>query len=298
MYLLLILSLILFPLAPLSCRRNEAKPKPAVLPVVMTRVVQSEKIFDQFHYPARVTSKISTTLLADSEGIVTELSSQLGQRVKKTQTVLKITQNDPVYQYAPLSVSAPVTGAISKIYINVGSHVSKGQKLLTLTDPNQVHLVLEVPEQELSYLELGMTGYFKIPGRSGAVKASITGLSPTIHPSTGTASVELRPIPPYYIPLNPGVIGQVVFELNNHPGVLIPDTAIMFKGDETLVRTIETGKIKLVRVKLGRKQNGFTEVLEGLSPNETLVERSSRFLADGESVQIENKTKADTETHL
>ena len=41
-------------------------------------------------------------------------------------------------------------------------------------------------------------------------------------------------------------------------------------------------------VTLGTKQRGMVEILSGLTPGLVIVERSSRYIADGEEVAVQN----------
>jgi multidrug efflux pump subunit AcrA (membrane-fusion protein) len=91
--------------------------------------------------------------------------------------------------------------------------------------------------------------------------------------------------------MNPGIQGQVSFKVNRHEGFSVPDTAVIYQGKDTFVRIVDQNKVKLVPVVLGKKQRGNIEITKGLSPDVTLVERSSRFVSDGETVTIESLQK-------
>lgn len=267
-------------------------PKP--LATVFARTVKAEELFDRLTYPARVTPKVSTTILSETDGIVSKILAPLGEQVRRNQKIMTITHTDPVYQYAPTPIFAPVSGVVSSVEVTEGTQVAKGEKLALVTDPNQIRINVEVPAMDLASLARGMQGEFKIPNVEQPVLVLIKGISPFVDPATGTATCELEVVKPVtakganMLPtLPPGLIGQVDLKANDRKGISIPEYAVFYKGTDPYVRVIENGKAKQVAVTLGHRSRGSVEVLKGLSDGAKLVERSSRYIQDDEAVKVE-----------
>lgn len=259
------------------------KPQPAV---VFVSQVKSSELFDDLTYPARVTPKVNSTILAETDGVVSRIAAPLGQRVAAGQTVLTIKHTDPGYQYAPARVTSSVAGVVSALDVTEGTQVIKGQKLGAVTDPSLVRLTVEIPAADIALLRRGILGEFSMPGHAEKFAVRIRGISPFVDPATGTASCEIDFEKPKRS-IAPGLIGQVSFKANLRHGFSIPDQAVHYSGDDSFVRLVENGKAKKVSVRLGNRQRGHVEVLEGLQENDTLVERSSRFIGHGDSVTVE-----------
>ena len=67
---------------------------------------------------------------------------------------------------------------------------------------------------------------------------------------------------------------------------------MIYRGGDTFVRLVGEGsKAKLVAVRLGRKTRGNVEILSGLAEKSSIVERTSRYVADGEEVVVERATQ-------
>lgn len=266
--------------------------------VVSVRKVSATELFDLLSFPARITPRINTNLLSETDGIVTQILAPLGQRVSKGQKILSIRHTDPVYQYAPAAVVAPVAGVVSALEVTEGTQVERGQRVASVTDPNRVSIQVEVPALDLRLLSKGMSGEFRVSGREQVVPVRIRGVSPFVDPGTGTATCEIEidskadPSAQTTI-IMPGVVGRVAFKANKRKGFQIPDHAISYKNDEPFARVVEEGKAKRVAVKLGVKQQGLVEILEGLKENQMLVERASRFVADGEAVTVQGDEKTE-----
>jgi multidrug efflux pump subunit AcrA (membrane-fusion protein) len=256
--------------------------------VVVSKIVQKE-IFDTLSYPARVNPKINTTLLSESDGVVTSILAPLGKKVSRGQTILTITHTDPVYQYAPVRVVSPVNGVVSGLDVSRGSQVAHGQKVGTVTDPKQLKLLVEVPAQDLPMMQEGMVGEFKIPGNETPLSVKVRGISPAVDPGTGTAACEVEILPAQNLPtVIQGLVGQVSFKTQVRLGILLPDHVVNYKGKDPYVRAVENGKTKRYFVKLGTKQRGEVEILSGLPQESVVIQRTSRFVAEGEDVVVQD----------
>ena len=97
---------------------------------VFARTVKSEELFDRLTYPARVTPKVSTTILSETDGIVSKILAPLGQRVRKGQKIMTIRHTDPVYEYAPTPVFAPMSGVVSSVEVTRRHSSRKGREAL------------------------------------------------------------------------------------------------------------------------------------------------------------------------
>lgn len=288
-------SMILIATAPRpSFGSNQAK-----IPEVAVRKITPAPLFDRLSYPARIVSRVQASVVAEFDGMVTRIRTPLGEQVKRGQALLLLEHTDPVYQYAPVSLKAPVAGVISALEVTEGSRVSKGQKLLTLTDPAKVRILVEVAAVDLPSLRHGLSGDLRLAGQENTLPARITGLSPLVDPATGTATCELSLMPKpdskgtaVKLPLLiPGMLGQVSFRVNEHQGISVPESVVIYKDQGTFIRLVQDGKAKRVPVTLGKIQRGQVEILKGLSENDVIVERASSFIADGEAVQIQKNEK-------
>jgi multidrug efflux pump subunit AcrA (membrane-fusion protein) len=261
---------------------------------VLTKKLEFAELSDTLAYPARVLSKVNTTILAETDGVIASIPAPLGTAVKRGQKILVIQHTDPVYRYAPFTVVSPVQGVVSAIEVTQGSLVTRGQKLGSVTDPAKVLVKLEIPAADLGLFRAGVEGEFRM-GRENAeaIRVILAGLSPLVDPATGTASADLEILKGNQTLLPPpGTLGQVRFRVNVRKGYSIPETALFYRGEATYVRLLVEGAVKLVEVRLGRGERGQVEILPAKSDqvfpvNPILIERTSRFIADGEKVEIQ-----------
>jgi len=260
-------------------------------PVVFVNKAQVTELAENLTYPARIEPRIRASLVAEADGVVTKIVAPLGSTVRAKSPLLIIRNTDPVYNYTAMTVVSTVPGVVSKVEVTEGSRVNRGDKLVMVTDPEQVRVAVEITALDVASIKPGMTAELRVPGSDVKIPLKVKGLSPFVDPVTGTASCELelasargekRRLPPL------GLIGRVYFRVNVRQGISIPDSAITYRGKDPFVRIVEGDKAKLVAVALGRKESGSVEVTKGLKGGEQVIERSSSFVSDGEVVEIQS----------
>jgi multidrug efflux pump subunit AcrA (membrane-fusion protein) len=258
---------------------------------VFTKVMAKSTIFDTFSYPVRVVPKINASILSESQGVVIKIKSRLGEKVKKGTVLAVIKHQDPVYKYRPVKVKSPINGIISRVHITEGSLVPKGQKLLTVTDPNKMQVLFEVTSMDLNAIDEGLPGTMKLKGNPKEYRVRVRGVSPFVNPATGTAEAEVEFVTEENLPKLLGALGRVSFKSNIHAGYIVKDDALVYQGRETFLRKIVDSKVKRFKVDLGEKRRGEVEILKGITKGDEVIVRSSGFLIDGEKVEVKNTDK-------
>jgi multidrug efflux pump subunit AcrA (membrane-fusion protein) len=203
--------------------------------------------------------------------------------------VIQMQNMEPGYSFAPMKVSSPVRGVVSQIKVSVGTHCTRGQELATVIDPSANKVTIEIAAGDVNAIKTGMKGELLIGGIEKPLTVVATGVSPLVDPATGTSTVELKVIEK--VLLTPGTIGQARFKANSRMGYVLPDSAVVYRGDTSNVRLVVDGRSKINPIKVGKKRNGNYEVLSGLKDNDVYIERASMFVADGDVVKIEKATK-------
>lgn len=254
--------------------------------VVFVEEVLTHEIFDLLTYPARLVPKIQAALLSEADGIVSKILAPLGTSVSRNREILRITHTDPVYQYAPLVVTAPVSGVVSSMEVSEGSRVAKGQNLATITNPNQIRILIEVAATDISSITQGLQGTLRLSSDDSEIRVKVSGISPLVDPATGTAPCELMLVDKSVKP-PPGLVGRVTFQLGFHQGIQIPEHAVVYRGKDTFVRAVENGRATLVPIVLGLLRHGSVEVVQGLLSGMAVIVRSNQYVSEGEEVIVQ-----------
>jgi Cu(I)/Ag(I) efflux system membrane fusion protein len=118
---------------------------------------------------------------------------------------------------------------------------------------------------------------------SQPMEGEVTFIYPELKPETRTAQVRIE-VPNPDGRLKVEMYADVVFQAGGAtPVVAVPKSAIIDSGSRTVVLVAKgEGRFEPRPVKLGRRGDGYVEVLEGLSTGEDVV-TSATFLIDAES---------------
>jgi multidrug efflux pump subunit AcrA (membrane-fusion protein) len=276
-----------FVIAFLLLTSSVAQAANAPIPSVFAKKAKLAKIYDSLDYPGRIEAKINAFILAESDGVISKVLKPLGTPVKKFEKLIVVQNTDPVYQYAPMQIENVVSGVVSQVYVTEGSRVAKGDKLMLVTDPAQLRIIVEVPSSDLKSIHKGDRAELTQGGDNWDVK--VRGVSPFVDPSTGTANCELEFTSGQKNKSRPpaGALAKVSFKADERNGISIADSAVFYRGKDTFVRVIRDKHAFLQPIKVGKRQFGQVEILTGLKENDEVVERTSSFISDGEEVKVE-----------
>jgi membrane fusion protein (multidrug efflux system) len=264
-----------------------AQAKKADIKKVFTLKTKKEAVKQKIIYPAIVQSRVNSQVRSQFNAIVEKIMVPLGSKVKKGQNLLKLKNQDTTLSFKSFYLEAPVDGVVSLININKGSFVNRGEVAIVLTDPVDLFLSVEVPVKDLKKLSSVKKSNFKNEHVSKSLSAKLVGKGSVVNQTTGTVTCE------YQIEsssdLLPGIMGKLELESETTPMYMLPESSLVYVGDETFVRKVEKEKIKKIKVEIGKKLNGKVIINSGLEEGIEVVERSNGFLADGDKVEVVKK---------
>jgi membrane fusion protein, copper/silver efflux system len=180
-------------------------------------------------------------------------------------------------------VYAPASGIVTERLVTAGQYVAEGTPLYSIADPGGVWVQADLYETEIHKVPVGTPAVITTeayPGREFRGKVSF--VDPFLNPATRTLQVRVELPNPGNL-LKPEMFVRAVFRGKKGAALALPESAVLITG-ERAVTWIEvspnTFEPRMVRV--GHKANGYYEVLEGLTDDETVV-TSAGFLIDSES---------------
>jgi Cu(I)/Ag(I) efflux system membrane fusion protein len=183
-----------------------------------------------------------------------------------------------------ITVYAPASGVIENLNVREGMFIKPGNRVLSIAALDEVWVIGEVFESQLSAVEAGnrveMTLDY-MPGREW--KGRVDYVYPEINPETRTARVRMR-FDNSDRALMPGMFARInVQGQRGSRQFLVPRESIIRTGQsDRLVLALEEGVFKSVNVSVGRVGDEYAEILDGVMPGDTVV-TSAQFLIDSES---------------
>ncbi|MFZ4408359.1 MAG: efflux RND transporter periplasmic adaptor subunit [Paracraurococcus sp.] len=188
-------------------------------------------------------------------------------------------------------ILAPFDGAILAIGATPGELVDTGREIFTLADLSTVWVMADVPERELGAVKPGAAVSIAVeaypgrrfPGRVGYVADQLDA-------RTGTAKVRCEiPNLDGALKVNMFAIVEIAAPLGRD-GVVVPDAALQTVDNQPVVFVRQAEDRFLRRdIRPGQRQDGLTEIAEGLQPGEVVATEGSIRL---KAVLLQSRTDA------
>ena len=180
---------------------------------------------------------------------------------------------------------SPATGTVvSKRIIN-GQRVLAGDELYRIVDLTRVWVIADVAEADLGMIRTGTRAVVTFRAYpADPVEGTVTFIYPEVKTETRTARVRIEVTNPDGR-LKADMYADVVFhvEADAQPVLSLPASAVIDSGSRQVVLVSKgEGRFEPRSVKLGRRGDGYAEVLDGLGAGEEVV-TSATFLIDAES---------------
>ncbi len=180
---------------------------------------------------------------------------------------------------------SPATGTVVEKRVVNGQQVLAGAELYRIADLSQVWIIAEVAEADLAGIEMGTSTSVTLRAYPGTpVEGRVSFIYPELRPETRTARVRIEvPNPDGRLKID--MYADVVFHAgaDQGPVVAVPDSAVIDSGTRQVVLIAKgEGRFEPRPVKLGRRGDGYVEILDGVQDGEEVV-TAATFLIDSES---------------
>lgn len=184
-------------------------------------------------------------------------------------------------------VRAPFDGYVSLRNISPGAVVQAGTEIVTIADLSEIKLDFAIPETMLSTVSEGLPIEAQAAAYPGVpFRGTIATINPVVDPQSRSVMIRAR-LPNPDRRLRPGMLMTVAIEAAPRERLGIPELAVISEGNDRYVFAIGAdGKVKRRAVKMGARQGGVVEVLEGLQPGERVVGDGVVKVTDGMTVRI------------
>lgn len=187
-----------------------------------------------------------------------------------------------------LNLRAPVSGTLSAFSIQVGQSMGRGERLGQIDSPGRNKLVAGVDEFYLARVQPGQTAAVDWNGKSYRMR--VTKIYPTVR--NGQFEIDLQFLGDEPPAIQRGQTLQVKLTLGDPSQArLIPNGSYYNEtgGSWVFVVTPDGREAVKRQVRLGRRNNDFIEVLDGLQPGEKVLTSPYTGFADKDRLDLEPK---------
>lgn len=183
-------------------------------------------------------------------------------------------------------IEAPFAGVVGLSDISVGAYLTSGTSVTTLDSTDQMELNFAIPERFLGQVALAQP----VNGQSPAYPDQTFGgklveLGTRINELSRTLPVRALIDNPEG-KLRPGQFMSATLTLREREALVIPEQAVMIRGDEKYVFVAEDGIARRASVTLGSRMPGRVEVVSGLAIDDRVIVTGQDRLSSGDRIDV------------
>lgn len=189
-------------------------------------------------------------------------------------------------------LEAAFDGVVGLTDLSTGAYITTGTTVTTLDTVDRMELNFSIPERFLSQVGLGQTVHGLSPAFPGTdFTGKLVELGSRINELSRTLPVRALIDNPDG-KLRPGQFMSASLTLRERQALVIPEQAVMIRGDETYIFVAEDGIARRRSVVLGSRMPGMVEVAEGLTAEDEVIVTGQDRLSSGDRVKAVDKENA------
>lgn len=183
-------------------------------------------------------------------------------------------------------VRAPVDGIVASRLLDPGE-IAQGTIVVLVAD-ERLEVSFQVTEQDIIYVHPGQEVKVSVAAAGAELTGTISSVSPSAGQTTKTYTVKAA-LPAGEKNLKPGMTATVRYPtLKVENAVVVPKNAVVNRGGQDIVYTVEDGRAVGRPVKVGIADSQKAEIKEGLAEGTPIIVKGQEFLNEGQAVEVVN----------
>ncbi|MCB2377670.1 efflux RND transporter periplasmic adaptor subunit [Hymenobacter sp. BT635] len=220
--------------------------------------------------------------LLDKEYISAQEYEQANNQLQTAQADLRALQASLDKAY----VRAPFDGVLGLTTATVGTYVSPGSEITTLSRVRPVKIDFAVPGRFATKIRVGDVVSITDEGTNKKYDAKVYAIDPQIDPVSRTQPVRAR-----YANANnelrPGAFVKVNLQLGESTDALqVPTEAVIPEASGYSVYTVADGKMVPKKVKIGIRSDKVIQITDGLAVGDSVIRTGILQVKPGDAVRV------------
>jgi RND family efflux transporter MFP subunit len=184
-------------------------------------------------------------------------------------------------------ILAPFDGVVTEKKADPGMLASPGLPIFTVEGLGHYRLEATVNESDLRYVRMGEKVSVVVDALENTdLKGKVVQIVPAADPGSRSFLVKIE-LPADAL-LRSGLFGRAQFSRGNRPSLLIPQTAVVERGQLQGVYVLDQNKVASLRyVTLGKISGAQVEVLAGLQESENIVTKPAELDLNGRRIEAQ-----------
>ncbi|PRZ22158.1 efflux RND transporter periplasmic adaptor subunit [Flavobacterium petrolei] len=202
-------------------------------------------------------------------------------------------RNEILAQFSYSNIRAPFSGTVTNTFVKEGDMANPGMPLVSIEGASRLQVTAMVSENDIAEIKKGMPVHVLVKSSNAKLIGKVSEVSISATNTGGQYLVKVNLDKTDNSVLS-GMFVNVQFPVANKTQtvasdrILIPESALVKKGQLSGIYTIGTGNIAILRwLRIGKTFGNQVEVLSGLSANEQYIVSADGKLYNGALVHIQ-----------
>ena len=206
-------------------------------------------------------------------------------RADQEQAKAAIAQATTALEYT--RIRAPFEGVITEKKADPGTLASPGMPIFTVEDTHRYRLEASINESDLTLVRIGQPVPILIDALgTEALPGKVVQIVPAA--DAGSRSFLIKVELPADLRLRSGLFGRAQFSHGQRRALLVPQTAVVERGQMQGVFLVDENKIAALHyITVGKPSHDQVEVLAGLQDGDWLVARPGTLELDGKRIEAQ-----------
>lgn len=232
------------------------------------------------------------------EGILSKQElDMLDMRVRVAQSQLELAKAQKRQSEAELRelnirqgqtrIFAPISGIVAMRQVDIGAMVGASNPIVTIVSLTPMVIEAQVAERDITKIKRGTSVTVTVDSLPNQkFMGRVMRISPMLDPQTRNGMVEIE-IPNRESTLKTEMFARIAVDLgSSRETLLLPRDALVYRGDQPGVYTIENDIARFKPVDTGLMQEDNVELLAGLKAGDKVITAGSNLLKDGDRVRV------------
>ncbi len=191
--------------------------------------------------------------------------------------------------YNNTRIQSPISGVISRKYIELGTMVSVGMPIYRVVDLSTLKIEIGISQDMVNFVKVGSSANVQISSLDNKrFSGKVRYISPQADEQTGTFKAEIHVPNTQQMEIRAGMTASVELSISNKGKQLsVPNYALVTKNGDKNIYKINGNIAELQRIKTGQSLGSRTIVNSGLADGDTIVVVGMKNLGEKTAVFIE-----------
>lgn len=182
-----------------------------------------------------------------------------------------------------IDIYAPINGFVINKKVNNGSFVKKGSLIMQIADLTKLWGIVEVYQQDLDFISVGMQVELQIKSTNKTVSSRIEQIYPILQKEKKTVALRVL-IDNQDLQIMPNMFAKAIIKKEARTLLSLPRSAVLTKGDKHYVfAPISESEFEPIEIEARRIDSQKFEILSGLEANAQVIDKVL-FMLDSDAI--------------